>query len=397
MNTRGTKAELDSTKLSNLARLYKLIDESDLDAIVATSLENVAYTSGFYNAGLRQEPNRLHIAIWPKGGQPVFVVPQYNLDLDSFIQDRRGYDRYLRKDLIKDQRGRSEQLSSPIPVLAEVLREKGLSDGRIGLEKMHFPALRYEELKESMPSAKFVACESLFNEARMIKTPAEIQHLQQASITTLKAIQAGFLLAKPGDTPRRVANQIGGALDVRGADSRFFLELDGMADGKRFDFLGEPIQLKQGDIIRVDAGGVFAGYLSDVARMAVVEKISPEYQSTYQRLILVQKKLIEQIIKPGLTGSELFRQTEQAFQNVGLKVPWGMIVHGIGMDIHERPWIREMETYTFEPNMTLMVEVYNHGPGGKIQIQIEDLVLVTEKGAKVLSTFGSTEQPFIIE
>ena len=125
MNTRGTKAELDSTKLSNLARLYKLIDESDLDAIVATSLENVAYTSGFYNAGLRQEPNRLHIAIWPKGGQPVFVVPQYNLDLDSFIQDRRGYDRYLRKDLIKDQRGRSEQLSSPIPVLAEVLREKG--------------------------------------------------------------------------------------------------------------------------------------------------------------------------------------------------------------------------------------------------------------------------------
>ena len=386
-------SKMDRVKFTNRERLGKLVEESSFDAVLATSLENVTYASGFYESQMRIMPNRMHIVVWPVDGEPVFIVPEYHLGAGTFIEDKRGYDFYVRDELLKDPRGRVLVHRWPMSLLAEVLREKGLTAGRIGLEKSTFPTEAYEELRELMPSAEFVDCKSLFDEVRMVKTPAEIELLQSAAIATEKAIRIGFDLARPGDTTKSIANSIGYAMTKLGADEVAFLELDVRSGGKKFDYVHQPVELKPGDLVRVDVGGYFAGYWSDIARIAVVGEPTPEQRSNYRGLLGVQDRIIGNM-KPGITGRELFQQTIKVFEETGLEPPWGMIIHGIGLYIHERPWVRELETYELQPNMTFMVEVYSPGmPHG----QIEDLVLVTEDGARVLSPRSPADEPYIIE
>ena len=149
---------------------------------MATSLENVTYISGLHDLNMRTLTDRMYIVVWPAEGHPTFITPSYRAQAGLFIDDVRSYDFYARDEVLKDPRGRSLVDRSPIPLLAEVLDEKGLATGRIGLEKMHFPVARYEELSALLPSAEFVDCGSLFDEARMVKTAAEIDLLRQLAL-----------------------------------------------------------------------------------------------------------------------------------------------------------------------------------------------------------------------
>lgn len=388
-------SRVDRALFFDRQRLRKLVEESDFDVVLATSLENVTYISGLYDPGMRTLPNRMHIVVWPAEGEAVFIVPKYRIGVETFIKDVRGYDFYVRHELLKDPRGRVLVHRWPMSLLAEVLEEKGLAAGRIGLEKSTFPAGACEELRGLMPSAEFVDCESLFVEARMLKTPAEIELLQRAGLATERAIQVGFELTQPGDTSKSIANSIGSAITKFGAEEVAFLQLDVLRNGRRLNYLHEPVEIREGDLVRVDAGGYFAGYLSDVARMAVVGAPSREQRSTYERLLSVQKRIVYEIIKPGIPGSELFRQVDAVFEEAGFKTPWGMIVHGIGLYIHERPWIRELESYELESGVVLCVEAISHGPE-KEMWHIEDLIVITDEGATVLTTFSSTDDLFTI-
>lgn len=391
--------KVDRSRLTNLERLRKLVEESGFDAVLATSLENVTYTSGFYSDSIRTLTDHMYIAIWPAEGKPAFISPSRRVGTDIFIEDVRAHDFYIRKELLKDPRGRSLVVRSPIPLLAEVLREKGLAAGRIGIEKMHFPVMRYEELKELMPSAEFVDCGSLFDEARMVKTAAEIELLQSAGIATEKAIQTGFALARPGNTGRSVANSIGNAIVKLGADSVSFLHVEVGGRRLKHEYLEAPVELKEGDPVRVDAGGFFAGYYSDVARMAVVGEPSAEQRSLYHRLLAVQRKVINEIMKPGRSGREMLQLTGKACEKFGLKPNPSNIAHGLGLFVHERPWLREAEMYELQPGMVLCVEIikdYQDPPFEDQMWQLEDLIVITKEGAQKLTTYSSTDDLFVI-
>jgi Xaa-Pro aminopeptidase len=392
-----TTCEVDRAELTNLDRLQALIDQSGLDVVLATSLENVTYLSGLYDLNMRTLTDRMYIVVWSAEGHPTFITPGYRAQAGLLIEDVRGYDYYARDQVLKDSRGRSLVDRSPMPLLAEVLGEKGLATGRIGLEKMHFPVARYEELSALLPSAEFVDCSSLFDEARMVKTAAEIDLLQAAGIATERAIHSSFELARPGDTTRSLADAISSALLKLGADRVAFLELEVMSDGKRLGYLEEPSVLKEGDLLRVDAGGFFCGYYSDVARMAVVGEPNAEQRSTYQKLFGIQRKVIDEIMKPDRSGRELLQLANRAFEEFGLKPHPRSIAHGLGLFIHERPWLREAETYELRPGMVLCVEIIKAGQDPDEMWQLEDLIVVTDEGTRELTTYSATDQLYIMQ
>jgi Xaa-Pro aminopeptidase len=383
------------TEFTNLPRLQNLVAESGFDAVLATSLVNVTYCAGFYDPGRRIMPNRTHAVVWPAVGEPTLIVPFYRVETETFIQDVRGYDFYIRDEELWDPRGRARVHRAPIGLLADVLLEKGLASGRIGLEMASFPAGHYEALRAVLPAVEFADCESLFDEARMVKTAAEIDLLQSAGIVTERAIRAGFELAESGSSSRDMANSIGRFLAEFGADAVAFVELDVMSGGKRFSYLEQPVPIQQGDLLRVDVGGLFDGYYSDVARMAVVGEPGPSQRATYRKLYQVQRHIITDILRPGVPGKELFGATSKTFEKAGFKTPWGVIVHGLGLYIHERPWIRECETYELEAGLVLCVEAISHGPDEEMW-HVEDLILVTDDGAQELTTYGSSDELFVI-
>src|SRR5579872_482711 len=107
--------------IGNIERLKTLLHKSEFDAIVAVSPENVTYTCGVTIWTQRSIRDRLAIVVWPRAGEPSIIVcnieePQTRTE--SFIQDVRSY---------------VEFRVSPVELLAEVLREKGLATGSIGV------------------------------------------------------------------------------------------------------------------------------------------------------------------------------------------------------------------------------------------------------------------------
>ncbi|NLE77289.1 MAG: aminopeptidase P family protein [Chloroflexi bacterium] len=387
---------MNRSRFTDVERLQCLVQASGLDAVLATSRENVTYCGGLYDPGLRTMPNRLHVALWPAEGEPVFILPQYRLGEETLIADRRGYEFYVRADAPTDPRGVPHVHQAPIALLAETLREKGLARGRLGLETHSLPAAHFLSLQQALPEARFVDCTSLLEEARMIKTPAEIDCLAAAARATDAAIGRAFARARPGSAASELAATIAEGLLRQGADGLAFLELDVARDGQRLDFAEAPTDLRPGDLVRVDGGGYFEGYLSDVARMAVVGQPTPAQQQTYARTLEMQRRIIHQVLRPGVPGGQLYGAMARLFEEAGFAAPWGQIVHGLGLYIHERPWLREVETYTLQPGMVLCVEAIVHQPPWAM-VHIEDLVLVTESGARLLTDPASAETLFVIE
>jgi Xaa-Pro aminopeptidase len=386
----------DTFNLRNDKRIERLVEESGLEAVIATSLENVTYLSGYYNPQMRVLTDRMYIVIWPAQKNPVLIAPGHGPE-NILIRDVRGYDFYARDVVKKDYRERSHVDQSPIPLLSKTLRDMGFSKSRIGIEKMHFPVQRYEELRDLLPSIEIVDCGSVFDEIRMIKTEAEIKLLQKAGKATEKAIRIGFETAGSGDSLKSIADAISSAILNHGADRVAFIELEAMSGGKRYDYLEENKILESGDLIKVDAGGYFHGYYSDVARMAVVGPPEDSQRSFYERLKGVHEKIIGDVIMPCHSGKELLKKANNAFKEFGFRPHPRSIAHGLGLYIHERPWIREAETYKLEPGNVICVETINVREDPNQMWHIEDLIHVTEDGAKKLTTYSSTDELYIIK
>jgi Xaa-Pro dipeptidase len=387
---------IDRSKLCQKDRINNLVNDSGLDAVIATSLENVTYLSGYYNPQMRVITDRLYIVVWPTHGEPFFIAPGFGFK-NLLIKDIKGYDFYARNITEEDLWGRTAVDQSPIDLLSKELIKRKLVNGRIGIEKIHFPVERYEELKILMPTTEFVDCTSIFDETRMIKTEAEIELLKSAGIATEKAILGGFESTHMGDTSRSLAEKISSNLLQLGAERVAFIELEIMSGDKRYDYLHELKVLEPGDLVKVDAGGYFGGYYSDVARMAVVGPPNDEQKSTYDRLRKVHKKLCEKVIKPGFSGKQVLKEANNAFREFGFKPHPRSIAHGLGLYIHERPWVREAETYELKPNMVMCIETINVRESPNQMWHIEDLIVITDEGSKKLTTHSTTEEMYVIK
>jgi len=377
----------DRSAFTNKQRIYDSLVKHDLDAVVVAQMENVVYCSGFYNMDLRILPDRICMVVWPREGAPVFVVPDRRAASDgqmSFIDDIRGYK--LLDGVFNPH---------PMAMIRDVLTEKGLSAGRIGYEPLYLPAYHADQLRLQLPDAKFVGCDYVMDEIRMVKTPAEIELLRFTSVQTEKAIANAYELARPGDTEKSIIDRMGYAVTKLGAD---FVFANVMAAGPRTPLghhLGEEIPIEYGDIIRVDYGGSFDGYVSDLVRMAVVGPPSDRQRRVYGALSEGQHEVIDWL-GPGQAMDEIAAKMKEI---TGPKLPEDLEVvgfgHSIGLGIHDRPFITPEDDRLTEPGMVMQIEHVT--TDGLEMYHTEDSVLFTETGVTLLSDYTDTTEMFVIE
>ena len=371
--------------LMNRTKFQEVLDRSDLDAVIASSLENVYYTSGAYIETQRRLRDRPVFSIVPTEGAQAIIV----CDIEESLA--RGQT-WIDQDEVYVY---IEFAQSPIELLAAVLRSKGLADGKIGLERRHLHVAYYTELQELLPRAGFVGFDAEFDEIRAIKTPEEIKRLAEAAIATEKAYVKAWSESREGDTEAEIARKLMDSVLELGADSIRFLTFGSGENNKHTHNKASKRQVKRGDLVRCDFGAHFGPYTSDVARMAAVVEPMPDQARLYRVIHDIEIAAID-YIKPGVRACDVFNFCAKEFSKHELSLQIPHVGHGqlVGGG-HENPILQPYNQQELLPNMALYFELL-YIDKEVDTYHVEDLVLVTDHGSRVLSNHMNTNELFII-
>ncbi len=357
------------------ARIQSNMRREKLDAIIALSMENFYWLSNAYVTTMRSIPDRLGAVISIVDEDPVLLTCSIEESLvveDSWIRDVRTYQEFK---------------ESPIAIVAEILRKKGLEKARVGIEMDYIVARFYDELKRELPQMELVDVSRLFLLMRMVKTPREIEILSHAAYATERAMTEGFFAARMGEKEKDVLNDI----IVRTLQSGG-VEPNGSFGAGPKSAIAHPIAddtpLRYGQIVSVDFGACFKGYYSDIGRTAVVGKSSARQNKIYTSLYDVQRRVIDQI-RPGVKACDLYYTCINGLHDAGIDLSLSHCGHGLGLGLHELPLFSPLCDIPIEENMIVNVEPFYVTDEG---YHSEDSMLVTKDGVKLLSTYHDHSQ-----
>jgi Xaa-Pro aminopeptidase len=365
----------------SISRVREQMVKDGIDAVIATSYENIAYLSRVIIMTQRIIPDRIAAVIVTLDNDPIIVVCSIEKEFAK------------RYSSIKDIRCYVEFTDSPIDIISGILYDSKMEKSRTGIEMRALSAHYYQELIKKLPQVSFVPVDELLESVRVIKSKGEIDLMQKAALATDRSIRRAFESVSSGDTDKTIANNIINALYAEGADSVAFLALGAGPNAN----LAHPFpinrSLQEGDIVRCDVGGIFSGYFSDLARTAIVGYASREIEMLYKKLFEIQEYVIESA-HSGKQAKELYFDCKRAFGKRGMELELPHIGHSLGLCLHENPLINAVNQTYFEEDMVLAIEpiyIYNG-----FFLHTEDLVLVTPKGGKVLSRSTEWSDLFII-
>lgn len=365
----------------DLDKTRELMRERGIDCIIATSRENVYYSSGS-DIG---KPLRLAPVFIPLDSDPVFVVhtnEEVTARRFSWIKDIRVYKH-------------AEWL--PLSVwdfIVDVIKDKELGEGRIGLELLDVPGLCFDYIRKKLPSVEFVDCHNIFNLMRSVKTKEELKLMSEINLLTAKAITVAFEIARPGDTERSIARNMIDLIMDYGA-TRTFINLG--AGEYTLELHHKPMdyKIKKGDMIHVDCGGWWKGYRSDIARMAVVGKPNDRQIKAHDVIVKAMWDTADAMLN-GATVLDVHKTTKSSYESQGFRYPRVFIGHGAGIGGHEVPMLGEAHgDWVLKPGMFFQLEPSL--PMGDFRVHTEDSFIVRKKGsAECVSQYVEITGPQVI-
>jgi len=363
-------------------REKSVMEKNGLDALIAMSPENVAYSIGCVIPSQFFARRRHAISIIALNKTPTLIVA----DMEEGHAKRYSY--------VKDVRSYREFLEDPIDLLVDVLKEKELSEGKIGIELSYIPAIDFEKLRNKLPRVEFVECAELFNEIYAVKNDQQLKILRSVAKAAEKAIQEGFESISVGMTELELARIMINRFYKEGGDA---IRLLIVGSGERSSYPNvSPSErvIRKGDLIRVDFLGLKEYFMSDVCRTAVVGKPSEKQKRIWNKLVKTEKKILE-IIRPGVKASEVYATYLRTWKEFGFN-PVRFIGHGLGLSTHERPLLSDSDHLALEKGMLLCVEPLLLFPGIE-GYHLEDEILITEDGYEIVTNVIDTSELYEIK
>ena len=205
---------------------------------------------------------------------------------------------------------------------------------------------------------------------------------------TDKAIGDTLREAKVGMSEMELAGHLLTSLFGGGAES---YKLMIIASGERSQFPNvgpTERKLKAGDLIRMEIFGQKNGYLAGICRTAVVGQATAEQEKIWANLIEC-KYLVMDLIKPGADCRDVYQKFLKKFSQLGFE-PISFVAHGIGLHLHEEPYMGRYGNETVEAGMVGAFEPLVYIPG-RFGMQNKDMFCVSEKGCELLSDYTPTD------
>jgi Xaa-Pro aminopeptidase len=339
-------------------RLARRLPELGIDGLLVTRLPNVRYLTGFTGSN----------------GQ-VLVVPGGAV----FFTDGR-YGEQSRREVPEVERVVSRD---PLPAAVAAAADRGI--GRLGFEAAGVTYRTWEQLR-AVDGTELVPVGPEVETLRRVKDRAEVEAIERAQeaadLAFERAVLGGAL--REGIAERDLALELELAMRRAGADEPGFETIVAFGENA-----AEPHHhpgdraLARGDVVKLDFGALRDGYRSDMTR-TVAFGAPPARLRELHDLVAIAQRAGVAAARDGASTKEVDRAARRVIEEAGLgeAFPHGL-GHGVGLEIHEDPFLRWDREEPLAEGMVVTVEpgVYVPGLGG---VRIEDMVEITADGCRVL-------------
>ncbi|MBI4184046.1 MAG: aminopeptidase P family protein [Proteobacteria bacterium] len=364
----------DGLTAQKWARLREHMRRDGLAAVVLGENGRSRYLTGYQRYYTAAYLPSVHAAVMTLDAGPVLLLPRHVLATAATCQAERAVEFPLAED------GRVE-------TLARTLSDLGAGRGRIGVEFdfLHhgFAAKLVRRLKE----AELVDAAPLMGRVMAVKFAEEIELLRGAARMSEVGLAAAIEAIREGASELEVGARSSAAMLEAGAE---FINHMCVRSGPHAVGL-YPVNtaraIARGDCVQLDIGCLNQGYVADINRTVVVGRASPEQR----RLLEVGQEMLEAgiaAVRAGVTAGAVARACNEVAARAGMadRVTIPFSGHGLGLGLHEEPYVYEGAGTVLEEDMVIALEpgVYAAGIGGS---RPEDTLRVTATGCELLSHF----------
>lgn len=350
---------------ARLARLRRELGREGLDGVFVTPSTSFAFLTGL--AIDRSE--RLLALVVPRTGKPVLIGPAFEID------------RLRETPVTRDVRLWQEH-EDPCALVAQACKERKVRPGRLGLEPST-EVRTAEDLARAFGGTRPREARAPFVRVRSVKGEAELAKLKGALAIARKAYDEVVATLRPGLTEEQVGAALQAAMIRRGGVEPWTLVQFGPTSSIPHAH-GGPRKLRRSDAALLDFGCAWGGFQSDLTRSFWFgREAHPDYDHVRDTVVRAFKAALA-VVRPGVAAEEV----DAAARGVIAAAGYGAFFthrtgHGLGMDIHEEPYI-------VRGNRTRLVagNVFTIEPGiylpGRFGVRHENDVLCTREGGVVL-------------
>lgn len=273
----------------------------------------------------------------------------------------------------------------------DLVRRRDVNAARVGIEAAYLPAEALEALRRGFPSAEFVDAAKPLETLRAIKSPQELDLIRRSATANVDAMLATYSSVEPGQTTLEIAQRLRLEQTRRELDYAYCL----IAAGRRHDRAPSSQRVAGGDVISLDSGTSYHGYVADCVRMGVLGEPTNRMVEFLAEVDEVQLA-VRGAIRSGRRGGDLFEVARAQIARSPSRDRLSFLAHGAGLLTHEAPRLTakgsppypaDHEDQALAAGMVLSVETHiaDHEAGF---IKLEDMVIVTDNGPEAAGDHG---------
>jgi Xaa-Pro aminopeptidase len=364
-------------------RLDRLMDEAGLNVLVVTSKHNVQYLLGGHRAFFFDYMDAMGVSRY----LPVFVYVKGALDKAAYFGHRlEGFQSEVKPFWVATAQTVSSGSIDAMERAIEYVRRLGLRSLRIGVEMAFVPLDAGMVLRRAFPEVEIADALVVLERQRARKNADELEKLRIASDSVIDSMLAVVANHGPGTTKLKLTEALRREETDRGLTFEYCL----IAAGASHNRAPSGQKWQEGDVLSLDSGGNYHGYIGDVARMAILGEPDAELGELLGEIEAVQQTAFKSI-KAGAPGGDIYAAAEPLVRRSRQHNHLHFLAHGMGLVSHEAPRLTNSGPVPYtdddahrplEAGMVISVETTLLHPRRGF-IKLEDTVVVTDTGYEV--------------
>src|SRR5262249_13617408 len=309
--------------------LDRLMDEAGIDVVISTSKHNVQYLLGGHRANFFDYMDATGVTRY----LPVFVYPKGQPEKAAYIGHRlEKFQRDINPMWTPETQTNTWGTVDAMQKAVDHIKKAGIKTKRIAAEYGFLPYDAANILRAGFPEAEWVDALYVLENQRLRKTPEELKQLKYASEAVIDSMKAVIAGAKPGVTKEEMVEALRREETNRGLTFEYCL----ITAGTSMNRAPSDQPWKNGEIMSIDSGGNYDGYIGDVCRMAIQGEPDAELNDLLGEVESIQRAVFK-VIRPGVVGGEIYAAAKPLLEKSKHHNHLEFLAHGMGLVSHEAP------------------------------------------------------------